>query len=80
MALDENLHKFGDSPRSCLGWRSQLLIRLTFEPPRFQAIALLLPIRFYCAAMQKVTGSKSALIWEFPAQLPSMEKPVTYLF
>ena len=39
MALDENLHQFGDSPPSCLGWRRQLLIRFEFEPPRFRALS-----------------------------------------
>ena len=56
MALDENLHKFGDSPHSCLVWRSQLLNRFEFEPPRFWALALLPPIRFYRGTMQNGTG------------------------
>ena len=67
MALDENLHEFEDSPHICLVWRSQLLIRFEFEPPRFQALALLPRIRFYCGTMQNGTGWKSALIWGFPA-------------
>ena len=56
MALDENPHSFGDSPHSCLVWRSQLLIRFEFEPPRFRALALLPPIRFYRGTIQKGTG------------------------
>ena len=36
------------------------------------------PIWFYCGTMQNGTGWKSALIWGFLAQLPSLEKPVTY--
>ena len=40
MALDENLQHFGDSPDSCLGWRSQLFIRFEFTPPAFWAVAL----------------------------------------
>ena len=80
MGLDENPHSFGDSPHSCLVWRSQLLIRFEFEPPRFRALALLLPTRFYCGTMQNGTGWKSALVWGFSAQLPCLEKPVTYLF
>ena len=46
MAMDENPHEFGDSPRSCLVWRIQLLIRFEFEPPRFQAFALLPQLDF----------------------------------
>ena len=80
MALDENPHSFGDTPHSCLVWRSQLLIRFEFEPPRFRALALLPTIRLYRGTMQNGTGSKSALIWGFPAQLPSLGKPVTYSF
>ena len=68
----------GDSPHSCLVWRIQLLIRFEFEPPRFQPLALLPPTRFYCGTMQNGTGWNSALILGFPAQLPSLEKPVTY--
>ena len=56
MALDENPHLFGDSAQSCLVWRSQLLIRFEFEPPRFRALALLPPIRFYRGTMQNDTG------------------------
>ena len=56
MAMDENPHEFGDSPRSCLVWRIQLLIRFEFEPPRFQAFALLPPIRFCRGTMQNGTG------------------------
>ena len=80
MALNENPHYFGDSPHSCLVCRSQLLIRFEFEPPRFRALALLPPTRFYCGTMQNGTGWNSALIWGFPAQLPCLEKPVTYSF
>ena len=80
MALDENPHSFGDSPHSCLVWRSQLLIRFELEPPRFRPLALLPPTRFYCGTMQNGPGWKSALIWGFPAQLPCLEKPVTYSF
>ena len=46
MGLDENPLKFGDSPHSCLGWRSQLLIRFTFEPLQFRALALLPALNF----------------------------------
>ena len=56
MALDENPHLFGDSPHSCLVWRSQLLIRFEFEPPRFRALALLPLNRFYRGTMQNGTG------------------------
>ena len=56
MALDENLHSFGDSPHSCLVWRSQLLIRFEFEPSRFRALALLPPITFYRGTKQNGTG------------------------
>ena len=56
MALDENPDSFGDTPHSCLVWRSQLLIRFEFEPPRFRALALLPPIRFYRGTMQNGTG------------------------
>ena len=56
MALDENPHSFGDSPHSCLVWRSQLLICFEFEPPQFWALALLLPNRFYRGTMQNGTG------------------------
>ena len=56
MALDENLHYFGVSPHSCLSWRSQLLIRFEFEPPRFRALALLPPIRFHRGTMRNGTG------------------------
>ena len=43
MALDEDPHKFGDSPHSCLGWRNLLLIRFEFEFLPFRALALLTP-------------------------------------
>ena len=66
MALDENPHSFGDSLHSCLVWRSQLLIRFEFEPPRFRQLALLPSSRFYCGTMQNGTGWKSALIWGSP--------------
>ena len=56
MALDENTHSFGDSPHSCLVWKSQLLIRFELEPPRFRALALLSLNRFYRGTMQNGTG------------------------
>ena len=80
MAPDKNLLWFGDSPHSCIVWRNQLPIRFEFEPPRFRPLALLPPTIFYCGTMQNGTGWNSALILGFPAQLPSLEKPVTYSF
>ena len=72
---------WGFPQHSCLVWRSQLLIRFEFEPPRFRPLALLPPTRFYCGTMQNGTGWKSALIWGFPAQLPSrLEGEASYLF
>ena len=48
--------------------------------PSVSGTSLLPPTRFYCGTMQNGTGWNSALIWGFPAQLPSLEKPVTYSF
>ena len=36
-----HLHKFGDSPHSCLGWRINLLIRFTLEPLPFWTFVVL---------------------------------------
>ena len=67
MALDENPHSFGDSPHSCLVWRSQLLIRFWIWAPSVSAhLPLLPPTRFYCGTMQNGTGWNSALILGIP--------------
>ena len=79
MALDENPHSFRDSPHSCLVWRSQLLIRFEFEPPRFRPLALLPPTRFYCGTMQNGTGWKSALILGIPRTV-ALSGEASYLF
>ena len=76
----KNLHKLGDSPHSCLGCRSQSLIRFTFEPLPFRALTLFPTVWFYCRSMQNGTVWRSAQIWGFSAQLPGLEKLFTYSF
>ena len=63
-----------------LSGEASYLFVLNLSPLGFGHLPCWPPTRFYCGTMQNGTGWNSALIWGFPAQLPTLEKPVIYSF